>query len=165
MGLLLLAVMLPILEAGNVSSVNSLAPHQVSTGVYVAGTYGGTGHYGPDGGNGGRQNPQLPVAEQAERRQGGDRQIYQALETFYAVNDRYPTNDEGLQILATKSDKFPDGLLNKCPRDPWGNPYQYNNPGKHGAYDVICYGADGREGGNGGDQDICNDNDVKDKNK
>jgi general secretion pathway protein G len=91
--------------------------------------------------------------------------ICQALETFYAVYDRYPTNDEGLQILATKSDKFPDGLLNKLPRDPWGNPYQYNNPGKHGAYDVICYGADGRAGGEGADKDICNEDDVKEQNK
>jgi general secretion pathway protein G len=91
--------------------------------------------------------------------------ICQALETFYAVYDRYPTNDEGLQILATKSEKFPDGLLNKLPRDPWGNPYQYNNPGKHGAYEVICYGADGREGGEGADKDICNEDDVKDQNK
>jgi general secretion pathway protein G len=91
--------------------------------------------------------------------------ICQALETFYAVYDRYPTNEEGLQILATKSDKFPDGLLNKLPRDPWGNLYQYNNPGKHGAYDVICYGADGREGGEGGDKDITNEDDVKDQSK
>jgi general secretion pathway protein G len=91
--------------------------------------------------------------------------ICQALETYYAVYDRYPTNDEGLQILATKSEKFPDGLLNKLPRDPWGNPYQYNNPGKHGHYDVICYGADGRERGEGADKDICNEDDVKDQNK
>jgi general secretion pathway protein G len=91
--------------------------------------------------------------------------ISQALETFYAAYDRYPTNEEGLQILASKSDKFPDGLLNKCPRDPWGNPYQYNNPGKHGAFDVICYGADGREGGDGADQDIANDEDTKNQTK
>ena len=59
--------------------------------------------------------------------------------------------------------QVPGWPLEQVPSRPLGNPYQYNNPGKHGAYDVICYGADGREGGEGGDKDICNDNDVKDK--
>ena len=41
------------------------------------------------------------------------------------------------------------------PVDPWGRPYQYNQPGRDGEpYEVICFGADGREGGTGGDADI-----------
>jgi general secretion pathway protein G len=28
-------------------------------------------------------------------------------------------------------------------------------PGKHGQYDITCYGADGREGGSGADADIA----------
>lgn len=81
--------------------------------------------------------------------------ICQALETFYAAYDRYPTNDEGIEILAKASPKFVDGLLSKVPRDPWGRPYQYNTPGKAGPFEVICYGADGREGGDGANQDLC----------
>jgi len=83
--------------------------------------------------------------------------IREALDTFYAVYDRYPTNEEGLAILAKPSEKFTQGLLNKMPRDPWGNAYQYNNPGRNGPYEVICYGADGREGGEGANMDISSD--------
>ena len=39
--------------------------------------------------------------------------------------------------------------------DPWGNPYQYNTPGPDGRdYEVVSYGADGREGGEGEDADV-----------
>ena len=44
--------------------------------------------------------------------------ICQALETFYSAYDRYPTNDEGLEILARPSDKFPAALLSAVPTDP-----------------------------------------------
>lgn len=80
--------------------------------------------------------------------------ICQALETYYAANDRYPPNDQGLAALVERSDQFVDGLLNKMPRDPWGNPFQYNQPGRTGPYEVICYGADGREGGDGANRDF-----------
>lgn len=84
-------------------------------------------------------------------------EVCQALETFYTAHDRYPNNDEGLEILTQPSQKFVSGLLSKVPVDPWGNPYQYNQPGRSGAYDVICYGADGREGGQGADVDISSE--------
>ena len=80
--------------------------------------------------------------------------ICQAIDTYYAAYDRYPTNDEGLAFLTRPSPKFPDGLLTKMPRDPWGHPYAYIQPGRNVAYEVICYGADGREGGEGADRDI-----------
>ncbi len=83
--------------------------------------------------------------------------IVQALETFYSVYGRYPTNDEGIEILAQPSDEFEDGLLNKTPLDPWRRPYVYNNPGRKSAFEVICLGADGREGGTGADKDISSD--------
>jgi general secretion pathway protein G len=40
------------------------------------------------------------------------------------------------------------------PKDPWGNDYVYTFPGTHGAYDIVSYGADGKEGGEGTDKDI-----------
>jgi len=80
--------------------------------------------------------------------------ICEALDTFYAVYDRYPTNDEGLEVLAEPSEKFEDGLLNKVPLDPWSNPYEYVHPARDAAYEVISYGADGREGGEGADRDL-----------
>lgn len=87
--------------------------------------------------------------------------IVQALDTFYATADRYPTSDEGLEVLATPSAAMTDGILNKVPVDPWKHPYQYNSPGRNGPYEVICLGADGREGGEGADRDITNE-DVED---
>lgn len=80
--------------------------------------------------------------------------ICSALETFYAEYGRYPTNEEGLDMLTKPNDRFPDALLQGKPTDPWHRPYQYNQPGKNGPYEVTCFGADGREGGKGGDEDI-----------
>lgn len=84
--------------------------------------------------------------------------IVQALEAFYTATGRYPTNEEGIVSLTKPSQKFPEPPLSGEPRDPWGNSYQYNCPGTSGAYDVICYGGDGREGGSGADADITNHN-------
>ena len=68
-----------------------------------------------------------------------------------------PGNDEGLEALVQPSDKFADGILNKMPRDPWGHAYQYNQPGHSGPFDIVSYGADGHEGGEGADRDITNE--------
>lgn len=77
-----------------------------------------------------------------------------ALESFHTVTGRYPTNEEGLEFLARPSEAFPEPLLTQAPLDPWSRPYQYNQPGRTEAYEVICLGADGREGGTGADADI-----------
>jgi general secretion pathway protein G len=83
--------------------------------------------------------------------------ISQALDVFYSVYGRFPTNDEGLAVLSAKTDKAPDGFLKEAPIDPWGHEYQYNCPGRTQAYEVICFGADGKEGGEGADADISSD--------
>jgi general secretion pathway protein G len=80
--------------------------------------------------------------------------VCQAIDTFYGQYDRYPTAEEGISVLATKCDAFPDGILSKVPVDPWGKPYEYVVPGRSGPYEVISYGADHREGGAGQDTDI-----------
>jgi len=38
--------------------------------------------------------------------------------------------------------------------DPWGNPYGYLIPGRHGAFDLFSLGADKVEGGEGEDRDL-----------
>jgi len=83
--------------------------------------------------------------------------ISEALETYYAMSDRYPTNEEGLSMLSKASANFPEGILKKLSVDPWQRDYQYNSPGKDSAYEVICLGADGREGGEGADKDISSE--------
>ena len=80
--------------------------------------------------------------------------ICTALDTYYTQYDNYPETDSGLAALVEKSDEFPDGLLNKVPKDPWGSPYNYVNPGRETAYEVVCYGADKQEGGVAADKDI-----------
>jgi general secretion pathway protein G len=80
--------------------------------------------------------------------------IRQALEHFYSVYGRYPTNDEGLLVLRKATEKISEPLLTQDPKDPWGRAYVYAEPGRKEPYEVICLGADGREGGAGADMDI-----------
>jgi len=81
-----------------------------------------------------------------------------ALSTFYATYGRYPTNEEGLAALTKASEKIPEPLLDGKLVDPWGHQYQYNCPGSKSAFEVISYGADGREGGDGVNADVSSDN-------
>lgn len=74
------------------------------------------------------------------------------LDQFEMHTGRLPTNDEGLAALLdppnnVQSWKGP--YFKKAPRDPWGNPYQYRNPGQQNKYgvDLFSTGPDGREGG------------------
>jgi general secretion pathway protein G len=71
----------------------------------------------------------------------------------------FPAAEEGMQALRTKpaSAKNWEGpyLTKEVPLDPWGNPYVYKFPGEHGEEpEIISYGADGREGGEGENADI-----------
>ena len=78
-----------------------------------------------------------------------------AIESFQMIHSRYPTNEEGLEILLQSRDHQEPLLAGtKVPRDPWGNAYQYNQPGENAPYEVISFGADGRPGGDGVDEDI-----------
>lgn len=71
----------------------------------------------------------------------------------------YPSTAEGLEALVSDPGNVPNWngpYLKKAqvPKDPWGNEYQYRSPGQNGAYDIWSLGADGREGGEGENQDI-----------
>ena len=80
--------------------------------------------------------------------------VRNAVELFYQSAGRYPTNEEGLAVLARTTPRDPEPILPRVPTDPWGRPYVYLQPGRTEAYEVISLGADGREGGGGGDADI-----------
>jgi general secretion pathway protein G len=81
--------------------------------------------------------------------------IKSAVELYEGETGRLPTNEQGLQVLRVKNEDYPDGMLAKDPVDPWRRPYQYNSPGRNGAaFEIICYGADGQEGGEGQAADV-----------
>ena len=87
--------------------------------------------------------------------------LLQSLKLYRLDNLRYPTTEQGLAALVTRPTLAPvppnwkpGGYLERLPRDPWGNPYQYLSPGLHGEVDVFSFGADGVAGGEGFDADI-----------
>jgi general secretion pathway protein G len=87
--------------------------------------------------------------------------ITQQLDLYRLDNQRYPTTEQGLMALVKKPTITPvptnwksEGYLDRVPKDPWGNPYQYLQPGLHGAIDVFSFGADSAVGGEGNDADI-----------
>ena len=87
--------------------------------------------------------------------------LMQALKLYRLDNQRYPTTEQGLQALVVRPASSPaatnwkaGGYLDRLPNDPWGNPYQYLNPGTRGELDVFSLGADGAPGGEGNDADI-----------
>ena len=87
--------------------------------------------------------------------------LMQALRLYRLDNQRYPTTEQGLQALVARPASAPlapnwkaGGYLERLPKDPWGNPYQYLNPGVRGELDVFSTAADGAPGGEGNDADI-----------
>jgi general secretion pathway protein G len=84
-----------------------------------------------------------------------------ALDSFRLDVGRYPTTEEGLQVLVVPPSNEPAWagpyLKKGVPNDPWGRPYVYAQPGSHGGdFDLLSYGKDGQPGGTGEDADITN---------
>ena len=82
-----------------------------------------------------------------------------AIELYRLDTGAYPTEAEGLRALLEKPGAVDhwngpyltraDGIL-----DPWGQPFIYKQPGQHGDYDLMSYGADKQPGGEGDDADV-----------
>jgi general secretion pathway protein G len=88
-----------------------------------------------------------------------------ALKLFKLDNAFYPSTEQGLAALIEKPtigqvpERYREGGYleqKKIPVDPWDNPYVYISPGLYGDFDLLSYGADGREGGEGKNADIKN---------
>ncbi len=88
-----------------------------------------------------------------------------ALKLFKLDSGFYPSTEQGLVALVEQPtvgqipQKYREGGYleqKKIPADPWGNPYLYISPGVYSDFDIMSYGADGREGGDGKDADIKN---------
>jgi len=89
--------------------------------------------------------------------------IESALAMYKLDNFNYPSTQQGLQALVTKPSGQPEaanwnpsGYLKSVPKDPWGHDYVYLSPGTHGDIDIMSYGSDGRQGGEGTAADIGN---------
>jgi general secretion pathway protein G len=83
--------------------------------------------------------------------------LEQGLDQFRLDTGRYPTTQEGLNVLVADQniEKWEGPYLKKgLPNDPWNKPYQYQCPGTHGEYDLFSYGRDGAIGGEGEDKDV-----------
>ncbi|MHC4658560.1 MAG: type II secretion system major pseudopilin GspG [Planctomycetota bacterium] len=93
--------------------------------------------------------------------------IEAALLRFYTDCGRYPDDSEGLEILLSveppedvEEENWHGPYLKKSDvLDPWKNPYEYRGEGERnpGSYDLVSFGADGQDGGEGDDEDIYND--------
>ena len=90
--------------------------------------------------------------------------LEQHLGAFMMDCGRYPSQSEGLSVLRTA----PSGLTDKWKgpygkesdlTDPWGNPFKYVMSGTKNpnAFDIISYGKDLQQGGEGENADIYND--------
>jgi general secretion pathway protein G len=95
------------------------------------------------------------------RAQSDIRAIETALDLYRLDNFKYPTTEQGLAGLVkqpvdpTITNYRPGGYLKSVPMDPWNHPYQYQSPGRDGAeYEILSYGRDGKQGGEGYDADI-----------
>ncbi|HIE64571.1 MAG: type II secretion system major pseudopilin GspG [Nitrospira sp.] len=84
-----------------------------------------------------------------------------ALQLYKLDSGIYPSTSQGLDALVEKPNigRIPNnwkegGYLPKVPKDPWGKQYAYLSPGRHGDYDLVSYGPDGEQGGEGKNSDI-----------
>lgn len=88
------------------------------------------------------------------------REIKATLDIFRLDVGRYPTRAEGLSVLIappgdeTASTRWQGPYLEELPDDPWGNAYVYMPGEDSRGAQVLSYGADGAEGGEGQDADI-----------
>ena len=83
-----------------------------------------------------------------------------ALDQYHLDTGRYPGTEQGLSALVVRPANEPKWqgpyLVKALPPDPWGNPYQYRQPGQHGEYDLWSQGKDGQPGGTGEAADVTN---------
>ena len=87
--------------------------------------------------------------------------IMTALRLYKLDNRNYQTSDQGLDALVKPPSVTPlppawkkGGYLDRLPKDPCGQEFQYLRPGLHGEIDVWSLGSDSEPGGEGSSADI-----------
>ena len=89
------------------------------------------------------------------------RSLEAALNLYKLDNFAYPTTDQGLESLVQKPSGSPEPknwnkYMDRLPKDPWGEPYQYLSPGSKSDVDIYSLGADAQPGGEGVNSDVGN---------
>jgi general secretion pathway protein G len=104
-----------------------------------------------------------PAKARVARAQSDIQSLKKALSMYKLDNFNYPSTSQGLQSLVSKpggqplaKNWKPGGYIENMIKDPWGNDYQYLNPGNHSSIDIYSLGADGQPGGDDNNQDIGN---------
>lgn len=85
--------------------------------------------------------------------------LAQTLDMYKLDVGSYPTSEQGLNALIENPGDIqrwngPYLRKSKVPLDPWNQEYHYTSPGEHGKFDLTSLGADGKQGGEGEDQDL-----------
>jgi general secretion pathway protein G len=73
-----------------------------------------------------------------------------ALDLYAFENGRYPSSEEGLRALLEKPATAPlwhGPYLKRAEmiNDPWGRPFYYRAPGRHGSYDLYSAGSNAND--------------------
>ncbi|MBA6418987.1 type II secretion system protein GspG [Pseudomonas neustonica] len=105
-----------------------------------------------------------PDQARITKAQSDIRALESALNLYRLDNFNYPTTEQGLNALVRlpTGQNAPrnwrtGGYLDRLQKDPWGNDYQYQTPGRDGRqFDIYSLGADGRPGGTEANMDIGN---------
>jgi general secretion pathway protein G len=87
------------------------------------------------------------------------RNLQSAIDLYFLDVGAYPDSETGLKALVegpagVKNWNGPYLTAKSGLMDPWGNAYLYENPGEHGAFDLVSLGRDGQTGGEGEDRDL-----------
>lgn len=90
------------------------------------------------------------------RAKGDIKHIADQVKLFKMEQNRYPDAMEDLVNRPSFAMDWPEGgYLEKVPKDPWGSDYIFKKPADNGKeFDIIAYGADNQQGGEGFDADL-----------
>lgn len=86
------------------------------------------------------------------------RALESALNLFKLDNFIYPSTDQGLEALIANPGSLKNWkkYMDRLPKDPWGEVYQYLSPGVKADIDIYTLGADKTQGGEGANADVGN---------
>ena len=79
------------------------------------------------------------------------------IEMYKLEVGRYPENLQALVKQPGGVEKWAGPYAKDADlKDAWGNDYRYTTPGTNKGFDLISYGADGKDGGDGENRDLRN---------